>query len=282
MNEKNIYQRLHEVMKAVSYVQKGDKQVNGQYRFVGHDAVTGKVRPALIENGVLSVPQNMRHSKEGNLTIVEMDIRFVNIDKPDDFLDVPSLGYGIDSQDKGVGKAISYAVKYALLKALSLETGDDPEKDNIDHKPENKAQKSRSNEFVTLIYQCADNVELDSLLEQHEREISELDDMFKDTVCQAVDFRRGQIKNGVNPIVKHSFAGIEDQREWVKKMLPVIKGMKSLGTLDLWEGNNRAFLNGLSDKGTKDKPAPRAFMLDTLASKRAELENINAANAPIG
>jgi hypothetical protein len=50
------------------------------------------------------------------------------------------LLYGIDDSDKGPGKAISYAVKYALLKALGLETGDDPDEDQASvHKPSMEA-----------------------------------------------------------------------------------------------------------------------------------------------
>ena len=134
-NTMNIYQRLHQVMKAVSYVQKEEKKVNNQYRFVSHDGVTSAVRPALIQNGVVAIPQNLKTQQNGNRTEVFFDMRFVNIDSPDDYIDVPTFGYGIDQQDKGVGKALSYGVKYALLKALSLETGDDPERDNVDYVP---------------------------------------------------------------------------------------------------------------------------------------------------
>lgn len=135
MSDLNIYQRMHQVMKAVSYVQKEDKKVNNQYTFVSHDAVTAKIRPALIEAGVLAVPKCTQHSQDGNRTEVVVEVEFVNIDKPEEKITVAMLGYGIDPQDKGPGKAISYAVKYALLKAFSLETGDDPEKDQIPHEP---------------------------------------------------------------------------------------------------------------------------------------------------
>jgi hypothetical protein len=51
-------------------------------------------------------------------------------------MDVQTAGYGIDPQDKGPGKAISYSVKYALLKALGLESGDDPDNDQAtEHEP---------------------------------------------------------------------------------------------------------------------------------------------------
>ena len=135
METLNIYQRMHAVMKAVGYVQKEDKKVNNQYTFVSHDAVTGKIRPALIEAGIITVPRVVKWAQDGNRTEVNVEVDFVNIDKPEERITVPMFGFGIDQQDKGPGKAISYAVKYALLKAFSLETGDDPEKDIIDHKP---------------------------------------------------------------------------------------------------------------------------------------------------
>lgn len=138
----NLYQRLHAVMGEVSYVQKEDKKVNNQYSFVSHDAVTAKVRAPLVKWGVIYHPVNMATNQNGNRTEISLCVRFVNIDNPAEVLDVPSLGYGIDQTDKGVGKAISYAVKYALLKTFGLETGDDPERDNIEHTPETKLLKT--------------------------------------------------------------------------------------------------------------------------------------------
>ncbi|MBB5509601.1 ERF family protein [Paraburkholderia atlantica] len=134
-NEKNIYQRMAEVMKAVAYVQKEDKKVNNQYTFVSHDAVTAKLRPALIEAGIFPVVTVKNRSQDGNRTDVTILVRFVNVDKPEEHIEVESFGYGIDPSDKGPGKAVSYAFKYALLKTFCLETGDDPERDNIEHKP---------------------------------------------------------------------------------------------------------------------------------------------------
>lgn len=138
MSDKNIYQRLVAVMNAVSYVQKEDKKVNNQYTFVSHDAVTAKIRPALLAEGIATVCSVKNHTQDGNRTEVTLAVRFVNIDKPEDFVEVESFGYGIDPQDKGPGKAVSYAFKYALLKTFCLETGDDPERDSIEHEPVQK------------------------------------------------------------------------------------------------------------------------------------------------
>lgn len=129
----NIYQRLHAVMKDVEYIRKEDKKVNNQYTFVSHDAVTGKCRKAFVDHGVLVVPTVQQNVQNGNRTETTILVEFVNIDNPDDKVLTTSIGYGIDNQDKGVGKAYSYAYKNALLKVLALETGDDPERDSIEH-----------------------------------------------------------------------------------------------------------------------------------------------------
>ena len=42
---------------------------------------------------------------------------------------VTTYGDGIDSGDKSVGKAMTYADKYALLKAYKIVTGDDPDQE---------------------------------------------------------------------------------------------------------------------------------------------------------
>jgi hypothetical protein len=100
-----------------------------RYSIVSHDAVTAKVRPALLEAGIVYYPVHTSASQTGNRTEAHMTVRFVNIDEPNDYFDVEAFGYGIDDQDKGPGKAQSYAVKYALLKTMGLETGDDPDLD---------------------------------------------------------------------------------------------------------------------------------------------------------
>lgn len=135
-NTLNVLQRLNAVQQEVDYIQKEKKQ-GMNYSIVSHDAVTAKVRPLMVKHGVLYYPENMRLTQNGNRTEVMLDIRFVSIDSPADHIIVATAGYGIDTQDKGIGKAISYAVKYALLKALGLETGDDPDLDqNAKHEPE--------------------------------------------------------------------------------------------------------------------------------------------------
>jgi hypothetical protein len=123
---RNIAQRIAAVMGEVDYVQKEKKQ-GMNYSIVSHDAVTAKVRPLLHKHGVIYYPTGFNGTQNGNRTELMFVVRFENVDNRADYIDVSTMGFGVDAQDKGPGKAISYGVKYALLKVLGLETGDDPD-----------------------------------------------------------------------------------------------------------------------------------------------------------
>jgi hypothetical protein len=125
-SKRNIAQRIAAVMGEVDYVQKEKKQ-GMNYSIVSHDAVTAKVRPLLHKHGVIYYPRGLTVGQNGNRTEAVFTVRFENIDDRTDYIDVETFGYGVDPQDKGPGKAMSYGVKYALLKVLGLETGDDPD-----------------------------------------------------------------------------------------------------------------------------------------------------------
>lgn len=148
----NIHQRVHAIMGEVSYIQKGEKQVDGKYRFVSHDKVAEVIHAALVKHRITVVPEVTKSTVEpfeskstynGQVTVktayfatVEIGLKFINIDKPEDFFISPGWpGTGIDPQDKAVGKAVSYAVKYGLLKVFMLETGDDPDNDQVAEYP---------------------------------------------------------------------------------------------------------------------------------------------------
>jgi hypothetical protein len=131
--KRNIAQRINAAMAEVDYIQKQQPKDNGmKYSFVSHDAVTAKVRPILQSHGVVYYPRDLHVQQNGNRTEAVFTVRFENIDDRSDYIDVSTFGYGVDGQDKGPGKAMSYGVKYALLKVLGLETGDDPEQDQGD------------------------------------------------------------------------------------------------------------------------------------------------------
>jgi hypothetical protein len=139
----NIYQRINEVKKLIAYVRK-DKKVES-YMAVTHDAVTAETREHFINQGVLIVPSEMSSEMKDTGTQTAKGapwmrfearyrVSFVNVDNPSESVAVDFTAHGLDYGDKAPGKAHSYAIKYAVLKILQLETGEEEEGRDTDRK----------------------------------------------------------------------------------------------------------------------------------------------------
>lgn len=135
----NVYQKINEVMKRIEYLTKDD-QVNfgtTRYKAISEEKVTTAVRNELVKVGLVIIPikqdinvvELMRSEKSVNQrTDVNVVYRIQNIDDSEDYIEASSSGSGVDTQDKGVGKAMTYAYKYLLLRTFAIPTGEDPDK----------------------------------------------------------------------------------------------------------------------------------------------------------
>ena len=132
MSGKNIFQRISAVMQDVQYLAKDDQIEFGKtkYRAISEEKVTTTIRKSLITHGIVIVPVKQEHSKDGVLTTVDVTYRIQNIENENDYIEAVSSGTGVDTQDKGVGKAMTYAYKYLLLRTFAIPTGEDPEKES--------------------------------------------------------------------------------------------------------------------------------------------------------
>jgi hypothetical protein len=140
----NIYQKLIEVRKAVPYLQK--EHEGEQYKYVSSSQVLSKVRDEMDKQGLLLIPKITgtkvagdmveKKDKYGNtkhtttyFTEISMEYTWVNSEKPEETIVCPWYGQGVDiAGEKGVGKALTYAEKYFLLKFFNIATDkDDPD-----------------------------------------------------------------------------------------------------------------------------------------------------------
>ncbi|CAM3734435.1 ERF family protein [Mesobacillus zeae] len=161
MIELNIYQKLIEVRKAVPYLK---KEAQGkQYNYTGSSQVLSSVREKMDELGLLLIPRiiskqvsesaiefigdNGHVTKRTITYFTELDLTmtWVNADKPDETIECPWYGQGVDiAGEKGVGKALTYAEKYFILKQFNIAT----DKDDPDAFQE-KAEQYRKPEPIT-------------------------------------------------------------------------------------------------------------------------------------
>lgn len=155
-----LAQRILAVMRDVGYVQKTTdvRAGGGSYKAVGHDEVVRVVRAGCVEHGICILPSihdvvnaTVEVKTNNGIKLIRVcdvvaRVTLVNADSPRDRITIDYPGHGEDYGDKASGKAISYACKYALLKAFMLETGDQ-EEERIAEREEARARKVTAKEL---------------------------------------------------------------------------------------------------------------------------------------
>lgn len=142
----NIFQKMLAITAELQTVAKNMEvgTGNNKYKAVSERDILDAVKPTEEKYGVYSYPYS-REVLESNLlesenvyngqttkkttfmTRIMTVYRFVNVDNPTEYIETTTFSEGIDAQDKGSGKAMTYGDKYALMKAYKISTGDDPD-----------------------------------------------------------------------------------------------------------------------------------------------------------
>lgn len=166
--EMNLYQRMSRITNELQTVAKNltvEITSKNSYKAVSERDIIDAVKPIELEYGVYSYPVSREvlesHILESEKTWngqtnkttsffsrIKTIYRFVNVDNPAEFLETTVFSEGIDSQDKGSGKAMTYADKYALMKAYKISTGEDPDQTG--------SEETKYTRKSDTIHKCAD------------------------------------------------------------------------------------------------------------------------------
>lgn len=147
-----ILKKMAAVMADVDYLKKGEKNSFHGYSYVGERQVKEALHAAFVKHGI--VPQfdffgaqtrEWTPTNKGKAQyITEVSLRYAFYDvETGDCLSGTSVAHGIDGEDKGVYKAITQGIKYALTSAFLIPTGDDAEKPNDYETDERDAPEKR-------------------------------------------------------------------------------------------------------------------------------------------
>lgn len=123
-----IYKKMAAVTAELGRVKKNIKLQS--YKAVSEGDVLAAVKPLEEKYGVYSYPEQRDTVQvlcdDKFIIRIKTTYRFVDIEDGSS-VTIESYGDGVDSLDKAPGKAMTYADKYALMKAYKIETGDDPD-----------------------------------------------------------------------------------------------------------------------------------------------------------
>ena len=140
MNFTEIIQKVNSDKRLVPDLAKSEKGNN--FRAISEAAILDVIDPALKEAGwfyTVTVKKSDLQIREAYgskgkklqfIATVEVALDFVemyNIPLSAGAVHTEAVGMGIDDNDKAMGKAYTYAIKYALLKLFRLRYGDDPD-----------------------------------------------------------------------------------------------------------------------------------------------------------
>jgi len=136
-----IHSKLSEILKAVGYIEKTGTNASQGYKYVQAAAVADKIRDEFAKRSLTMLPSNIDVTESGltpsgKQALVTLRVTWQITDgETGEFVTFQSVGSGSDSTDKAVYKAMTGALKYALLLGFLIPTGDDPENE----KPSNDA-----------------------------------------------------------------------------------------------------------------------------------------------
>lgn len=216
----NIYQRLSNVRKTCGYIKKENEGY--QFKYVSSSQTLGHLHNAINENGLILIPEivsqeiqettNQKGNKEF-FTKLNMVFTWVNIDNPDEKIVCQWTAQGLDNAEKGIGKALTYAEKYFLLKFFNIATDkDDPDK--FQEKMDNTTKKNAPVEQVKAPAPSPEDVKKQKDQEQMKRDF------------EAV--KNGTIFQWTNVVKKWldkkpELAGSESFDKWALKYKPETK-----------------------------------------------------------
>ena len=185
IRELNIYEKMALITAEIGVVEKNLKvQVNknSSYKAVSERDVLDAVKPIEQKYRVYSYPAsrqivdrdvlvketeyNGQVTRTNTLFMrVETVYRFVNIDHPEESIETVCYGDGLDTGDKATGKAMTYADKYALMKAYKLSTGDDPDKEaSPENGYEKRAEPKATDKQISMLEDLYSDTEMEQIL----------------------------------------------------------------------------------------------------------------------
>ena len=136
-----IYKKMSEVMKEIGPVTKDQKNIQQGFKFRGIDQFVNALHPALVRHGIFMAPECVHEHHElkeitrssGKTGVdkhvsIQMKYHFYSEDGSSVTIG-PIPAEGLDSGDKATNKALSAALKYALIQTFCVPTEDMAEAD---------------------------------------------------------------------------------------------------------------------------------------------------------
>lgn len=161
--KRSLVRKLAEVMAAVDRIPKSGHNSFHNYDYAMEADITSAVRGELAKRQVMMIPSVTKtefiegKNAKGNVErIYTVHATFTFHDgESGETLPFAMVGQGSDPSDKGLFKSLTGLVKYAIMKAFLIPTGDDPEKEEAAPLPRPPAQQKPTAPTVAQVQKLA-------------------------------------------------------------------------------------------------------------------------------
>lgn len=194
---KNLAQAVIKVMKEVKGMEKNSQVGSGNYGYKGtkDQDVKEVFNEALSKNGLCILPINITsntkvdrwddNGKSKQSVFTEINATYLLLHESGESQEIAGYGHGVDAQDKGAGKATTYALKNCLLYTFLTPVGkiDDTE---TTHSEEINIPENKKNNFHSGMKAWSQAIEKEISLEKiktkysitHENEKAYTDELY--------------------------------------------------------------------------------------------------------
>nr|DAQ65574.1 MAG TPA: ERF superfamily protein [Caudoviricetes sp.] len=134
-----IYDALIKANELVGAISKGNTNQQQGFKFRGVDDVYNRLHPILAKCGIVIIPEVVsyevteRQARNGVLLYTRATIRHHFTTSDGSSVTTLVVGEAMDSGDKGMNKAMSIALKYALFQLFTIPTDEDKDPDATTH-----------------------------------------------------------------------------------------------------------------------------------------------------
>ena len=125
-----LYEKIYNVMAESSALEK-DMSVGGQYKAISEKMVLNEIKPLLKKHKLILIPVAAEVEQKEKLTVISAKYKIIDIETGESEI-LATIGNGADSQDKGSGKAWTYAYKCLIQKTFCLFSGEDTDNEHSD------------------------------------------------------------------------------------------------------------------------------------------------------
>lgn len=147
-----VHEAITEVMRSVPVVKKEDRNASQNFNFRGIDGVLNAVGPAMRKHGLVVLPSVVTHDTKSVTTrsgavmnFVTLLVKYTFVGPEGDTMDVLVPGESADAGDKAYSKAMSVALRTALLQTLSIPTDEkDPDSETIERASSQTTARERT------------------------------------------------------------------------------------------------------------------------------------------